>query len=201
MTDNRQPMQPTNVAAYLTLKEANPDKVVGIQVGDYIMFYGKDAETVAPALGTKVLADTLQGMGFTKVTGSNLSWQSTLQKLVDHQISVALARQDPSHGNDGPYEVFKVRNLLQDLEQLSVEEFAARIYDITGRVYPELVAGTSRDEQIQLTSDCIQSKDTIDLMSLLLSIQQDGDPSASVEAEALLDHLFEAVREPDEMER
>ena len=35
---------------YLNLKVQHPDKLIGVQVGEYMLFYGKDAEEAAPAL-------------------------------------------------------------------------------------------------------------------------------------------------------
>ena len=99
-----------NTEEYLNLKAQHPDKIVGVRVGDYLLFYGKDAEAAAPALGTKVLTRDIDGLGTTAVTGSNLAWQAVLKKLMEHGVSVALAEQDPKLGSDAPYQVFKERD-------------------------------------------------------------------------------------------
>ena len=38
-----------NVEEYLNLKVQHPDKLIGVQVGDYMLFYGKDAEEIGRA--------------------------------------------------------------------------------------------------------------------------------------------------------
>lgn len=50
-----------NAEAYLNLKARKPFQLVGVQDGDFIMFYGKDAEEAAPALGTRVFTRDIPG--------------------------------------------------------------------------------------------------------------------------------------------
>ncbi len=102
-----------NVEEYLNLKAAHPDKIIGVQVGDYMLFYGKDAEEAAPALGTKLPVRDIPGLGVTPVTGSNLAWQATLKDLLEHGKSVVLARPDPERGPDAPYEIIKERDAAE----------------------------------------------------------------------------------------
>ena len=99
-----------NVEEYLNLKAQHPDRIIGVRVGDYLLFYGKDAEAAAPALGTMLLTRDIDGLGTTAVTGSNLAWQAVLNKLMEHGVSVVLAEQDPEHGPDAPYQVIKERD-------------------------------------------------------------------------------------------
>ena len=99
-----------NVEEYLNLKVQHPDKLIGVQVGDYMLFYGKDAEEAAPALGTKLPVRDIPGLGVTPVTGSNLAWQATLKDLLEHGKSVVLARPGPERGPDAPYEIIKERD-------------------------------------------------------------------------------------------
>ena len=99
-----------NVEEYLNLKAQHPDRIIGIRVGGYLLFYGKDAEAAAPALGTMLLTRDIDGLGTTAVTGSNLAWQAVLNKLMEHGVSVVLAEQDPEHGPDAPYQVIKERD-------------------------------------------------------------------------------------------
>lgn len=100
---------PLNAAAYQELKDGHPGKVAGVLTGGHVMFYGEDARTAAQALGTKVLDADVPGLGQIETTGSSLNWQSVLKKLMDHNIPVVLARQDPESGVDSPYLVVKER--------------------------------------------------------------------------------------------
>ena len=99
-----------NVDEYLNLKVQYPDKLVGVQVGDYVLFYGKDAEAAAPALGAKLLTRDIPGLGSTFVTGTSLGWPSALRDLLEHGQSVVMARPDPERGPDAPYEIIKERD-------------------------------------------------------------------------------------------
>ncbi|MCI9069014.1 MAG: hypothetical protein HFI65_10255, partial [Lachnospiraceae bacterium] len=92
---------------YWELKAQHPDKLVGVQVGEFMMFYGKDAEEASAALGTKALVLDLPGLGQTPATGSRNAWQAVLKKLLEHGHSVVLARPDPERGPDASYEVIQ----------------------------------------------------------------------------------------------
>ena len=112
-SSNQSPAEPNltpNVDEYLNLKAQHPDKLVGVQVGRFMLFYGKDAEAAAPALGAKLLTREIPGLGSTSVTGSPLGWQSALKDLLEHGHSVVLARPDPERGPDAPYEIIKERD-------------------------------------------------------------------------------------------
>ncbi|MDE7219648.1 MAG: N-6 DNA methylase, partial [Oscillospiraceae bacterium] len=102
-----------NVEEYLNLKAQYPDKLVGVQVGDYMLFYGKDAEEAAFALNRDVLTQEIPGLGETSVTGCNGAWQAVLKKLLEHGKSVVLARPDPQRGPDAPYEIIKERDISE----------------------------------------------------------------------------------------
>ena len=99
-----------NAERYWDLKAQHPDKLVGVQVGEFMMFYGKDAEEAAPALGTKTQVLDIPGLGATTVTGGRRGWQTVLKKLLEHGHSVLLARPDPDRGPDAPYEIIKERD-------------------------------------------------------------------------------------------
>ena len=114
------PEQPENDAAipvepdfapmaeqYWDLKSQHPDKLVGVQVGEFMMFYGKDAEEASAALGTKAPVLGLPGLGQTPATGSRDAWQAVLKKLLERGHSVVLARPNPERGPDAPYEVIQ----------------------------------------------------------------------------------------------
>ncbi len=92
---------------YWDLKAQHPDKLVGVQVGEFMMFYGKDAEEASPALGTKAPVLDLPGLVQTPATGSRDAWQAVLKKLLEHGHSVVLARPDPERGPDASYEVIQ----------------------------------------------------------------------------------------------
>ena len=96
-----------NVEAYLNFKAQYPDRLIGVQVGEYMMFYGKDAEEAAPALGTKVMTREIDSLGETTVTGYQGAWQAALKKLREHGNSVLLAWPDPERGPDAPYEIIQ----------------------------------------------------------------------------------------------
>ena len=102
-----------DVDEYLNLKAAHPGKLVGVQVGDYMLFYGKDAEEAAAVLGTNLISREMEGLGGTVVTGSNAAWQATLKKLLEHGKNVVLARPDPERGPDAPYEIIKERDAAE----------------------------------------------------------------------------------------
>ncbi len=102
-----------NVDEYLDLKARYPDKLVGVRVGDYMLFYGKDAEAAAPAMGKDLLTRDIPGLGSTFVTGTSLGWQSALTDLLEHGHSVVMARPDPERGPDAPYEIIKERSAAE----------------------------------------------------------------------------------------
>ena len=66
---------------YWDLRAQHPDKLVGVQVGEFMMFYGKDAEEASAALGTKALVLDIPGLGQTPATGSRDAWQAVLKKM------------------------------------------------------------------------------------------------------------------------
>ncbi|MBP5718752.1 MAG: hypothetical protein J6X53_07225, partial [Abditibacteriota bacterium] len=101
-----------NVDEYLKLKAQYPDKLVGVEIGELVLFYGKDAEAAGPALGANVLTREIPGLGETSVTGSGPGWAAVLRNLLTHCHSAVMVgpsaerREDPN----APYEVYKERN-------------------------------------------------------------------------------------------
>ncbi len=79
---------------YLQLKAQYPGHVVGVRVDDLYLYYGKDAETVANALGKKAITREIPGLGKTLVTGSRTSWQAQGEKLLQHGSSAVFARPE-----------------------------------------------------------------------------------------------------------
>lgn len=88
---------------YLKLKAGYPGHVAGVRVDDLYLFYGKDAETAAKALGSKIVTREIPGLGETSVTGSAASWQALGEKLLQHGNSALFA-----HPEGETYEVQKV---------------------------------------------------------------------------------------------
>ena len=109
-TQTGEPGLTPNIEEYLNLKAQHPDKLIGVQVGNYYLYYGKDAQEAAPALGAKLLTRDIPGLGETAVTGGTEAWQAQLKKLLEHGHSVVLARPDPENPG-GPYEIVKERDI------------------------------------------------------------------------------------------
>ena len=115
-SDDTIPVEPDfapNAEQYWDLKAQHPDKLVGVQVGELMMFYGKDAEEAASALETKAPVLDIPGLGQTPATGSRAAWQAILKKLLEHGHSVVLAQPDPERGPDAPYEIIKERDAAE----------------------------------------------------------------------------------------
>ncbi len=109
-TEQAEPDLAPNVEEYLNLKAQHPRKLVGIQAGGYYLFYGEDARIAAEALGTKLETREIPGLGETSVTGGR-AWQVILKKLLEHGHSTVIARQDPEHGENAPYQIIKERDI------------------------------------------------------------------------------------------
>ena len=108
-----EPVEPDlipNVEEYLNLKTQYPDKLVGVKVGGYYLFYGEDAKTAASALGTKLEIREIPGLGETTVTSGG-TWQSVLKNLLEHGHSTVIAGQDPEFGEAAPYQIRKERDI------------------------------------------------------------------------------------------
>lgn len=88
---------------YLKIKAEYPGHMAGVRVDDLYLFYGKDAETAAKALGSKIVTREIPGLGETAVTGSAASWQALGEKLLQHG-NIALF----AHPEGETYEVQKV---------------------------------------------------------------------------------------------
>lgn len=134
-----EPSLTPNVEEYLNLKAQHPDKLIGVQVGGYYLFYGKDAEEAAPALGAKLLTRDIPGLGETCVTGGKEAWQAQLGKLLEHGHSVVLAQPDPERP-EGPYEIVKERDIADFIPigmELTIDGRRMKIDSVnyeTGRV-------------------------------------------------------------------
>lgn len=93
-----------DVLAYRKLQEDYPDRIVGVKVGDRLLFYGKDAETASPLLNTRLLQRSIDGMGDTAVTGYEYGqWASVGKRLRQHGHGFVFVRPDDT----GSYEIVK----------------------------------------------------------------------------------------------
>ena len=90
------PQMVPDVVEYARIKERFPDRVVGVQNGDTIYFYGSDAEKVGPALNRNVLIRHIPGMGAVSITGDAESWQASREKLLRKGIDLIFVRLDDS---------------------------------------------------------------------------------------------------------
>ena len=102
ITDQGRELAP-NVSAYQALCAEHPEKLVGIRVGERLLFYGADAKRAASALNRRLLQRDIPGMGETAVTGYDFGqWASAAKRLLEHGHSFVLAQPDETGG----YEIF-----------------------------------------------------------------------------------------------
>ena len=92
-----------NISAYQALRAEHPEKLIGVRVGERLLFYGADAERAASALNRRLLQRDIPGMGETAVTGYDFGqWASAAKRLLEHGHSFVLAQPDETGG----YEIF-----------------------------------------------------------------------------------------------
>ena len=92
-----------NVSAYQALRTEHPEKLIGVRVGERLLFYGADAERAASALNRRLLQRDIPGMGETAVTGYDFGqWASAAKRLLEHGHSFVFAQPDETGG----YEIF-----------------------------------------------------------------------------------------------
>ena len=92
-----------NVSAYQALCAEHPEKLVGVRVGERLLFYGADAARAASALNRRLLQRDIPGVGETAVTGYDFGqWASAAKRLLEHGHSFVLAQPDETGG----YEIF-----------------------------------------------------------------------------------------------
>ena len=88
-----------NVSAYQALRTEHPEKLVGVRVGERLLFYGADAERAASALNRRLLQRDIPGMGETTVTGYDFGqWASAAKRLLEHGHSFVFAQPDETGG-------------------------------------------------------------------------------------------------------
>ena len=106
ITDQGRELAP-NVSAYQALRAEHPEKLIGVRVGERLLFYGADAKRAASALNRRLLQRDIPGMGETAVTGYDFGqWASAAKRLLEHGHSFVLAQPDETGG----YEIFNEAN-------------------------------------------------------------------------------------------
>ena len=102
ITDQGRELAP-NVSAYQALCAEHPEKLIGVRVGERLLFYGADAERAASALNRHLLQRDIPGVGETAVTGYDFGqWASAAKRLLEHGHSFVFAQPDETGG----YEIF-----------------------------------------------------------------------------------------------
>ena len=102
ITDQGRELAP-NVSAYQALCAEHPEKLVGVRVGERLLFYGADAARAASTLNRRLLQRDIPGVGETAVTGYDFGqWASAAKRLLEHGHSFVLAQPDETGG----YEIF-----------------------------------------------------------------------------------------------
>ena len=92
-----------NISAYQALRAEHPEKLIGVRVGERLLFYGADAKRAASALNRRLLQRDIPGVGETAVTGYDFGqWASAAKRLLEHGHSFVFAQPDETGG----YEIF-----------------------------------------------------------------------------------------------
>ena len=90
-----------NVSAYQALRAEHPEKLIGVRVGERLLFYGVDAERAASALNRRLLQRDIPGMGQTAVTGYDFEqWASAAKRLLEHGHSFVFAQPNETDSYD-----------------------------------------------------------------------------------------------------
>ena len=90
-----------NISAYQALRAEHPEKLIGVRVGERLLFYGADAERAASALNRRLLQRDISGMGETAVTGYDFGqWASAAKRLLEHGHSFVFAQPNETDGYD-----------------------------------------------------------------------------------------------------
>ena len=170
-----------NVEEYLNLKVQHPDKLIGVQVGEYMLFYGKDAEEAAHVLKRNQLVRDIPGLGATPVTGISSAWQYISKKLLEHGKSVVLARPDPEQGPDAPYEIITEQNAAEYIPigmELDVDRWRVKIDSV------DFNAGAVRLLVLEPQNDPPTFySESVSVVRQLVEEQQDRDFEANIQRE------------------
>ena len=90
-----------NISAYQALRAEHPEKLIGVRVGERLLFYGADAERASSALNRRLLQRDIPGMGETAVTGYDFGqWASGAKRLLEHGHSFVFAQPNETDGYD-----------------------------------------------------------------------------------------------------
>ena len=90
-----------NVSAYQALRAEHPEKLIGVRVGERLLFYGADAERAASALNRRLLQRDIPGMGETAVAGYDFGqWASAAKRLLEHGHSFVFAQPNKTDSYD-----------------------------------------------------------------------------------------------------
>ena len=90
-----------NVSAYQALRTEHPEKLIGVRVGERLLFYGADAERAAGTLNRRLLQRDIPGMGETAVTGYDFGqWASAAKRLLEHGHSFVFAQPNETDSYD-----------------------------------------------------------------------------------------------------
>ena len=93
-----------DVEAYKKLKDEHPRRLVGVRVGDTLLFYGDDAKIAAPLMDTRLFERDIPGMGTVSVTGMPFGrWSVAAKALTENGHGIYFA--EPAE--QGGYEVVK----------------------------------------------------------------------------------------------
>ena len=93
-----------NAATYENLRQEYPDRLIGIKVGERLLFYGKDAEKASATLNTRLLQREIDGLGKTAVTGYEYAqWVSVGKRLLRRGHGFVFAAPSDAGG----YEIVK----------------------------------------------------------------------------------------------
>ena len=100
ITDQGRELAP-NISAYQALRAEHPEKLIGVRVGERLLFYGADAKRAASALNRRLLQRDIPGMGETAVTGYDFGqWASSAKRLLEHGHSFVFAQPNETDGYD-----------------------------------------------------------------------------------------------------
>ena len=106
-----------DVEAYKKLKDEHPRRLVGVRVDDTILFYGEDAQTAAPLMGTRLFERDIPGMGTISVTGMPFGrWSVAAKALTENGHGIYFA--EPAE--QGGYEVVKELDGRRDVPSYQV---------------------------------------------------------------------------------
>ena len=90
-----------NVSAYQALRAEHPEKLIGVRVGERLLFYGADAKRAASALNRRLLQRDIPGMGETAVTGYDFGQlASAAKRLLEHGHSFVFSQSNETDSYD-----------------------------------------------------------------------------------------------------